>query len=352
MHGAAIAVVEILAEVGDASLLEDPTGKPRPLALALLDANRRVRFAAAQTIVGWSPDKAYPGSSRLPEVLGFLAATGGRRRVLVGHPRLDIARTVAGHIAQLGFEVDTVNTGRQAILQAVDSPDYAFAIFSDALDGPRFSDFVQQLRKDPRTAALPIGLAVREVNQQCADWLAAEDPLTLTFGLPLQMDEAAYEARRLLAAAGRAQMPQTERLQQAGFALEALAQYAERAEDYPFYDVFRQQQQLHQALATPELSARAARVLGYLGTPDAQKRLVQFASEPSRPLPDRRAAVEAFKVAVQRRGLLLTRGDAMHQYELYNQSENLDQATQQILGLILDAMEAPLQTAADQQPGQ
>ncbi len=352
MHGAAIAIVELLGEVGDATLLEDPAGQPRAVSLALLDGNRRVRYSAAQAIVGWNPNKAYPGSSRLPEVLGFFSATGGRRRVLIGHPRLGVAQTIAGHFSQLGFEADTATTGRQAILMALESPDYAFAILSDALDKPPFSDIVQQLRKDPRTAALPIGIAAREVNRQRADWLAARDDRTLVFPLPLELESAAFETRRLLSVAGRSQMSQAERLRQAGFALDALGQYAEREDKYPFYDLFRQQEQISAAVTTAELTGQAARVLGFLGTPAAQKRLVVIASDPTRPIADRRIAADAFKIAIQRRGLLLTRADVMHQYDLYNQSENFDQGTQQILGMLLDAMEAPLQKTADQQTGQ
>jgi CheY-like chemotaxis protein len=352
MHGAAIALVEILGQVGDASLLEDPEGQPRAVLLALLDSNRRVRYAAAQAIVGWNPVKAYPGSSRLPEVLGHFAATGGRRRVLVGHPRLGVAQTIAGHFGQLGFEADTATTGRQALLMALDSPDYAFAILSDALDKPGFGDLVQQLRKDPRTADLPIGLAVREVNQPRAEWLTDSDPLTLAFPLPLELEAAALDTRRLLTVAGRSQMSQAERIRQATFALDALGKFADQEESYSFYDVFRQQEQINTAVKTPELTSRAIRILGWLGSPAAQQRIVEVASDPTRTVEDRRAAVEAFKTAIQRRGLLLTRAEVLRQYELYNQSANLDQGTQQILGMLLDAMEAPRQKAADEGAGQ
>jgi hypothetical protein len=352
MHGAAIAILDILGEVGNATMLEDPAGQPRAVSLALLDGNRRVRYSAAEAIVGWDPKRAYPGSSRLPEVLGFFASTGGRPRVLIGHPRLGVAQTIAGHFSQLGFEADPVMTGRQALLMALESPDYAFAVFSDALDRPAFSDIIQQLRKDPRTAALPIGIAAREANRQRAEWLAARDDLTLALALPLELEAAAFDTRRLLAAAGRSLMSQSERMRQARFALDALAKYAEQEDSYTFYDLFRQESHLNEAVRTPELTSRAVRVMGMLGTPAAQKRLVEVASDSSRNIEDRRAAAEAFKLAIQRRGLLLTRADVLHQYDLYNLSENFDQGTQQVLGMILDAMEAPLQKTADGQAGQ
>jgi hypothetical protein len=73
-----------------------------------------------------------------------------------------------------------------------------------------------------------------------------------------------------------------------------------------------------------------------------------LASQPGRPLEDRQAAAEAFADAVQRRGLLLTRSEILLQYDRYNRSESLDAGTQQVLGQILDAIEAPSQAAKSQ----
>ncbi len=66
-----------------------------------------------------------------------------------------------------------------------------------------------------------------------------------------------------------------------------------------------------------------------------------MANTPSRPLAARRAAVDAFTVAVGRRGILLTREQLLRQYELYNASEFMDRDTQQVLAGVLDALEAP-----------
>ena len=62
---------------------------------------------------------------------------------------------------------------------------------------------------------------------------------------------------------------------------------------------------------------------------------------PGQPLADRQAAADAFRVAVQKHGLLLTRAQLQTQYDLYNTSEQLDRDTQKVLSDILDAMEGP-----------
>ena len=102
---------------------------------------------------------------------------------------------------------------------------------------------------------------------------------------------------------------------------------------------------MQQALLTPALAAQASRVLGLLGSPGAQQSLVEFASAEMQPLADRQAAAEALRVAVNRRGLLLTRARLQQQYDLYNTSEGLDRGTQEVLASILDTLEAPTRKA-------
>jgi hypothetical protein len=92
---AATAAVELLGRMGDASLVQSVGGKPRPLVLALLNGDRRLRMAAAEAILELDPRRAYAGSSHLTEVLGYVVRTVGTRRALVVHPRLETAQSLA-----------------------------------------------------------------------------------------------------------------------------------------------------------------------------------------------------------------------------------------------------------------
>jgi hypothetical protein len=226
-------------------------------------------------------------------------------------------------------------------LQAVTNPDYSFVLVYDTIDRPRFRELIQILRRDPRTADLPVGLISRDVNEKSATAFANTDPLTVSLAPPQTQDDVALDTRRLLAVAGRGQVTQDERIHQALFALDALAQLAAEPAQYKFYDLLPLDQLMERALSTPRLAAKAAGVLGLLGTPQAQRALVGFANTQTQPLADRQAAAAAFRTAVTRRGLLLTRDQLLLQYDKYNQSEFLDQETQQVLAEILDAMEAP-----------
>jgi hypothetical protein len=77
-----------------------------------------------------------------------------------------------------------------------------------------------------------------------------------------------------------------------------------------------------------------------LGTPTAQEALVDLASQASRPLADRQAAAAAFAAAVKERGLRLTQGQVLQQFDRYRASASLDAATQTVLGGILDVIKS------------
>ncbi len=99
------------------------------------------------------------------------------------------------------------------------------------------------------------------------------------------------------------------------------------------------------ALYTPELGAGAVAVLGNLGTAVAQTALVDLASRWTQPLAIRTAATEALWKNTAEHGILLTSRQILLQYDRYNQSQNLDSATQGVLASILNCIEAPLKAA-------
>ncbi|MCL4204276.1 MAG: hypothetical protein KJ000_17475 [Pirellulaceae bacterium] len=345
---AAMAAAELLGRLGDAGLVQAAGGRPRPLVLALLHSDRRLRMAAAEAILQLDPQQAYAGSSYLAETLGYVVRTVGTRRALVVHPRVENSQSMVGLLLELGFEADSASTGRDAFRLAARQPDYEFALISDGVDQPSARETIQMFRKDPRTARLAIGLMARQGTLQAAEAFADLDALVLAFPHPIDPEGMSFQAGRLLRLAGRDLVGYDERLDQAERAMNHLLRMTEQPQLYDFYDLHRQTPSLAAALGTPQLASHAATLLGRLGSPEAQRALVTLASQPGRPLEDRQAAAEAFADAVQRRGLLLTRSEILLQYDRYNRSESLDAGTQQVLGQILDAIEAPSQAAKSQ----
>ena len=322
LYGAAAALIDALAESGDGSLVKSSEGQPRLLVQALLSPHRRVQFAAARAIAG-------------------------RQRVLIGERRTEVARTMAGYFDELGFDADTETGGRALALRAFDNPDYVFALVGAAIDRPAYRELVQILRNDPRTADLPIGILSGEANVSAAAGWDPADELTVAFPPPQNRDDVVADTQRLLKLAGRRMLSADERLREAQFALDAVANLAAEPAKFGYYDLRRLERRVQQALDVPSLATPALRVLGLFGTPNAQQLLIDYANGQDRPLVNRQAAVEALRGAVDRQGLLLTQVQLQKQYNLYNASEALDRPTQEVLAAILDVIETPARKAAE-----
>ncbi|MFO0902395.1 MAG: HEAT repeat domain-containing protein [Pirellulales bacterium] len=336
---AAAAAIEVLGEIGDEELLTATDGSPRRLAAALTHPDRRVRFSAVAAVIKIDPQQSYPGASYLAESLGYLAGSVGSRRALVVHPRTKEAQSLVGLLAELGYAADAVNSGRAAYIQATRQPDYEFALLSDSVQSPAVNELVQMLRQETRTARLPVGVFAAGESLDRAQRLAENEPLTEAFPRPVDPETLAVLVDRLKAGIGRDAVTRDERLLHAALALEWIEQLTADDQTYSFYELSRQEPAIETALQTPELASRAAAVLGHFGTSRAQIALVDLASHVNRAAPDRWAAVSAFREAVKRRGLMLTRDEVMRQYERYNQSATADRETQRILGSILDILE-------------
>jgi hypothetical protein len=119
-----------------------------------------------------------------------------------------------------------------------------------------------------------------------------------------------------------------------------LAKIAADRERYSFYNLGTQQKQLTRLLYLPGFAESASQILASLGTPTAQRELVNFASQSGLPVEEREKAVEAFVRSVKKGGTLLTTDEIQQQYDRYNASKNEPEATQKVLGSILDAIEA------------
>ncbi|MBN2476033.1 MAG: hypothetical protein JXB62_15585 [Pirellulales bacterium] len=336
---AASAAARILGRTGTAERLLRQGVQSSPLVRAARHPDRRLRLAALESIVRLQPTGPFPGSSYVPESVAFFAASGGVRRVLVAGPSEETSRRLVIVLSGMGFSVDTATTGRELMRLASASPDYELALIDASIAGPPIDLLLQQLRHDYRTASLCVGVLARSGHLEQARQTTRRDPMAEAFFQP-QTDEALrWQVGQLNRLQTRAFVGLAERHRQAAEALDYLVVLGRR-EDGP-YDVGRAQSAVMTALYTPGLGGKAAAVLAQIGTPASQLALTDLASRWTQPLKVRQVAAQAFRQHVQRYGILLTTKQISQQYDRYNRSENLDVATQQILGRILDCIEAP-----------
>lgn len=335
---AATASARLLGQSVGAEALLRRAAQPCPLVVAVRHPDQRLRLAAVEAVMRLRPREPYAGASNVGEAVAFLAASHGTRRVLVGSPRTDEARRLAGLLAKLGYVTDSAATGRDLLRKALQSPDYELILVEAIVSCPTVDELVQSLRRDGRTAQVPVGVLAAAGDLDRAKHMVRRDAKSEAFPRPHDVATLRLQIDDLVARAGdRANA--AERRLHAAMALDWLIQLS--AEPQCLYDLSRDEGVLLAALAVPGLTAKACAALGNLGTPGAQQALVDLASGKASPLADRKAAVEGFRTAVQRRGLLLTIPKIQLQYDRYNQSAREDRKTQAVLGMILDCIEAP-----------
>jgi response regulator RpfG family c-di-GMP phosphodiesterase len=250
----------------------------------------------------------------------------------------------AGLLSSLGFETDAATNERDVVAQTISSPDYLFALIDYTLAAPTSGQLLQRLRRDNRTARLPIGIIASTEDLEKARRLAQRTTLATVIYRPVDEAGLDYQVQRLLAQAGQRLVPMEERQAQAQQALTWLAEIATTRQDV--YNLRRIETALTAAAQVADLSKPAVIVLATLGTATSQQTLADLAGQLARPTDVRQAAADAFANSVARFGTLLTTGEINAQYNRYNQSERQDAETQAILASILDTIEA--RAAADQ----
>ncbi len=350
---AAIAAAEMLgvmaANTGGNSYLLVRRGPERsPLTRAAAHPDRRVRFMATQAILALQPEQIFAGASLVPDALKYFANVRGARRVLVAEPRSGRSQLVVGLLNENGYETDRRAFGRDAVLAAARSPEYEAMLISYNIGRPAIRRVLHELRKDPRTANLPVGIIFELEDRLEAEIVAERFEPALAFVVPRDPSTLQTRMDRLVERAGRSFVPHEVRMQHAAASLQALAMIVED-EASPFR-LSGLETIAETALYQPQLSPIAAQILGNVASPAAQRALVEFASQPRTSVADRRAAVAAFAAAIRRRGIGLTAEQIQSQAELYDKLADVDAASEEVLWSILDVIQTRGEPQQQQQP--
>lgn len=344
---AALAAAQALGQSNDAAAVRAIGQSESPLAKALTFPDRRVRLAAASSMIKLAPGEQFPGAGRLGETLAWVAATSGYNSVLIGHPIGEEAQTLVGYVNALGYEGQGTYTGRMLAERAFANPDFSFILISDAIDGPPVEELVQWLRRDYRTARLPIGVMARSERLLRLEQAFADDRFTTVFPRIHSIEVCNSELTKLKTIAGRNFVDRDEKIAAARSALAALETLIKRPAVFAQYDLLRQEPTLIGALGNPALSAQAATILAYFPTASSQQALVDAASQSNRDLAARQAAATAFTTSVQTHGLRIGQPQIAQQYARYNASQTADQPTQELLSALLDTIETPALARGD-----
>lgn len=338
---AAIACCEILKHTGDTAQLH---GRPSPLVASILSGERQLQFAAFDAIAEIDPQSPFEGCSYVSDFATFIASSRFQRAALVGHNREEIARATASALLPLKWQGDSAAATRELFDRVDTNPDLEILLIADSLTQPAVRELVQQLRANWKTKHLPIGiLAASEDRLIRSSQLTAGADRLLTFPITSNTQALARQMGQLEKLQSTwAAVSSDDRYAHASRAIEWLGQVSTDPH-YGFYNAGHYQRRMLDWLYHPEFTEPAAKILASNPTPAAQQALVSFISQNELPIDARQAVANAFEQAVKTSGTLLTTSEISLQYDRYNASENQPKETQQVLGRVLDIIEAAAQ---------
>lgn len=327
-----------LGRLKDEQSLLGNGSRPSNLVQAAQHPLRSVRLAAAEAAVTIGVRQPYAGSSFVLQSLTYFAGSLGRRTALVGHPRLSEGSRLAGLLAELGYEIEVADNATDFVAMAIANPDIELALADVSLAGATSGELLARLRRDCRTALLPVGLLGGTDSLREAELLAERHELTAALITPRDARGMQYQLELWLVPLGNAVRPAEERFAQSRRALELLALLADQ--EHAPYDLQQVAEPAATAVWIAEYSEPAVQVLQALGTPMAQRSLVDLASDPTLPIEQRQAALAGFRESLASFGPLLTTTEIEEQYARYNRSRTQPHESQLVLGTILDVLEA------------
>lgn len=249
-------------------------------------------------------------------------------RVLIVHPKAGEIAPLQELLKEVGYTVAVMDTVESAVKVIPNIPSLRFVISSKELGGLAAEELNKALSKKFRLNPIPTTFVARSDSYREA---------------PVAKPVFDSQLQQLLKLSHGVGPSAADRVSQAKTCLGFLGKVLADRKSYAFADPIRHESKIISCLQNPALTAESLGVLGELATPAAQQAIVNFASENTRPVADRNAAVQAFAKAIKKRGILLTKVEILEQYARYNKSEALDAETQKVLGSILDVIEAPRQ---------
>jgi hypothetical protein len=341
-YRAAQRLIETLGQRRDWAALITRDGLPAPLAAAARAPHREVRFAALGAIMQIDPRQSFAGSSQVLESLWAFALGSGAPAAVAAAPQAPRASGWAGELRGLGYDGYAAVTGRETLRWAADplvAARLAVIAVDSRLHTPGVREVCYQVRNYEATRGAPIVILADVADLPAMQELAAHDRLITAVVRPVDAAGMQAAIERAVASAGDEAVTAERRQEQARQALAWLGQIR-GAGGAPYDELLRYADRLSATLSQRELTAATMETLAVLGTGGSQTLLVDFASSRLRSVEERRQAAAALAASVKSFGVQLTREQIRTQYERYNASEFADAETQEILGQILDVLEA------------
>ena len=302
---AAEAIVPLLGQLSSRNDLATSNG-PSPLIDALYSPDRRVRFAAVETILGLDPRAPFEHSTRVVEILTQSLQDDGTKAAIVIDPNEARAIDMAGRFSEIGFSGGpfTAATGQQGFRIATNRNDVELVVVNANVSRWPLSQMVANFRADPRTELLPIVIYGPERVEPNVQYLIQHYPRVKFIVEPASTDFLELQIRPFLNATAGRPLSADERSRFAGAATYWLADIADRRRTNVF-PIESAESALSDAIEDPELSRNAIAAISSIGTELAQTRLQNVAVGANYQAETRVSAARQLAFHIQRHGLLL-----------------------------------------------
>ncbi|MDR1923373.1 MAG: hypothetical protein LBQ66_03270, partial [Planctomycetaceae bacterium] len=362
-YEAARVAVLLFARKGNTASLTNYSGRHRqhPLITAVGSGDSRLRFAALEVVMGFSPAVHYQGSSRVVDALVWFSRGEGQRRVVVAHPKRAEASRLSGYFISLGYGVELALTGREAFMLAADSPDVELVVIDEICRSPAVFEFAQMMRRDCRTHNIPIAIlggvpqktpriVPNEPNittldfMQRVDRLRAAEPLrnsiSQTYPRPTDDYGAEWIEADLLHKTSTTPVPQEIRLEQASKSLKWIKKILADAEaGRKIYQVENAQELVMRGIQSNQHLNDAISIAAEIKSSNIQAAIYDVVADGTLPFEARQNAADAFGESVKKHGILLRGKQVLHIYNRYNASESEPKESQELLNRIIDIIE-------------
>lgn len=338
LYPAAAAACDLLGQIPEAADLLTGTATSG-LIRAVQSGDRNTSFAAVRAVLALDPGRGFNGSSTVLESLLMMAGYGERPSVLVAHRSLAEGRNLAVAMSASGVGGRTVTTGRELFAEAVLDANIALLLISEEIQNPPCADLLQQIRNDWRTRRMPVAILTESEDYRRARRIAEGDALTLVLPRTDNRQQLQLQLQQLDALRQPWKVAPDEGLEQGDWAVATLARIAAEPDRFPHYSLVAHDKRLAGLLPEGRLTLPMTGILAGIGTRDAQRALVEYASGNGWPVELRTAAAQAFGKSMSVHGLLLTTAEIRQQFDRYNASQNEPPESQRVLGSLLDMIE-------------
>ena len=303
--GAGIAAATLLGVKGTAeTVLYKPTNNRTlsPIVQAASCPNRRIRFAATETIMKLNPTRPYYGSSFVSDALYWFASAQGKRVAVIGCPKTADAMMLAGYLNENGYVTKIATTNFDVMKEAIDSPDVCIVMVDSRTSRPTVQIFGQNMRADTRTREIPIAIV-------SGDETVLNSPTSYTNMLsavlpnPQDAETAAVVIESLRKTTGSNEVPDDLRLEQATKTLRWLVENQENRSR--IYHVENLEQLAARAANSRNHAELGYQLLAGIRSNYSQNLLAEIASSVNVPTEKREKAAEAFSQSVKKFGVLI-----------------------------------------------